>query len=105
MQVTILGQNIDIACAGRDQKRLADLAAALEQRLGRYPEDLDATRRLALAALALMDEAQTTGAALALARSEIERLTDMLVDAKLEAANACPVDEERGRVSALRLGA
>jgi cell division protein ZapA (FtsZ GTPase activity inhibitor) len=105
MQITILGQSYAVDCADCDEKRLVDLAAALEARLQLYPAEADATRRLVLAALTLLDEAQATSAALALARCEIERLTDMLVEAKLEAAGAPAPDETRGRVSALRLGA
>jgi cell division protein ZapA (FtsZ GTPase activity inhibitor) len=109
MQITILGQSFAITCEGRDQKRLEDLAAALDARLARFPAETDALSRLVLAALSLLDETQTTGAALALARSEIERLTDLLVDAKLEAklgaSGVQKPDEQRGRVNALRLGA
>lgn len=48
-----------------------------------------------------MDEVQVIGAALVRARCEIERLSDMLVEAKLEAPDA-PSNDERGRVDALR---
>jgi hypothetical protein len=51
---------------------------------------------LTLAALALLDEAQSANAALARARCEIERLNDMVAGAQLE-----PLDN-RGRVNVLR---
>jgi hypothetical protein len=63
----------------------------------------DAMRRLVLTALALMDETQASAAALARARAEIERLTDMVVEARLEAAGAAPDTGTRGRVAALNL--
>jgi hypothetical protein len=71
-------------------------------RLAGFSGDPDAMRRLALAALSLMDEAQAANAALARARAEIERLTDLLVDAKLAEQQAARTDD-RGRVSALRV--
>ena len=76
----------------------------LEQRLAHQTGDASAGAKLAFAALALLDEAQAKGAALALARCEIERLTDMLVEAKLD-ADPTPLNEERGRVDALRVSA
>jgi cell division protein ZapA (FtsZ GTPase activity inhibitor) len=104
MLLHILDQDISIDCAPHEERRLEDLARALDARLRSFPADADAARRLALAALALMDEAQATSAALARARCEIERLTDLVVEAKLEAASAAPADTgERGRVGALRV--
>jgi bifunctional non-homologous end joining protein LigD len=61
----------------------------------------DAMRRLALTALALLDETETKNAALDRARREIERLTDMVVEARL-AAPPAHVDDERGQVISLR---
>ena len=103
MQVTltILGRDYVIDCAETDQRRLEDLAHALNSRLARFNDDADAQERLVLTALSLMDEVQVIGAALVRSRCEIERLTDMLVEAKLEAPHA-PVNDERGRVGALR---
>jgi cell division protein ZapA (FtsZ GTPase activity inhibitor) len=97
--VKILDREFAIDCEPRDARRLEDLAAILNARLA--AGEGDATRRLVMAALALADEAQTTGAALARARCEIERLTDLVVEAKLEAAGGAGTDE-RGRVGALR---
>jgi len=101
--VKILNQDFAIVCADHETRRLDDLAAALDARLKGFSGDADGVRRLALTALALMDEAQTTGAALARARCEIERLTDMVVEAKLEAAHATPDNADRGGVSGLRV--
>jgi cell division protein ZapA (FtsZ GTPase activity inhibitor) len=97
--VNILGREFRVDCEERDARRLEDLVAALSARLA--GAEGDETRRLVMTALALMDEAQTTCAALARARCEIERLTDMVVEAKLEAAGGADT-EERGRVGALR---
>jgi len=104
MQATInvLNRAFTIECADCDQHRLEDLARALDQRLAGFSGDEDAMRRLVLTALCLMDEAQATSAALVRARCEIERMTDMLVEAQLEAANTQPDMGDRGRVGALR---
>jgi cell division protein ZapA len=102
--VKILGEDYAIDCAACDTRRLEDLAKALEARLQGFSGDTDASRRLVLTALGLIDEAQATSAALARARCEIERLTDMLVEAKLEAQSSEPPDSpDRGRVSALHV--
>jgi cell division protein ZapA (FtsZ GTPase activity inhibitor) len=103
--VTILGADYAIDCADCDRRRLEDLAQALEARLQGFSGEASAMRRLVLVALGLIDETQATGAALARARCEIERLTDMLVEAKLEAEAASPPDEglTRGRIGALRV--
>lgn len=98
----ILGQSYALECADCDERRLEDLARALEARLNGYSGD--GVRRLVLTALTLIDEAQATSAALERARHEIERLTDLIVDAKLEAQNSnAGLDSERGRVGALRV--
>jgi cell division protein ZapA (FtsZ GTPase activity inhibitor) len=100
--IEILGQSYALECADCDERRLEDLARALEERLAGYSGD--GVRRLVLAALSLIDEAQATGAALERARHEIERLTDLIVDAKLDAQNSnAGLDSERGRVGALRV--
>ena len=102
--VKILGEDYAIECAECDTRRLEDLAKVLEQRLQGFSGEASAMRRLVLTALGLIDEAQATSAALARARCEIERLTDMLVEAKLEAQTPEPPDTpDRGRVSALRV--
>lgn len=102
--VTIMGAEYAIECADCDQRRLEDLARALEARLQGFGGDASAMRRLVLTALGLIDEAQATSAALVRARCEIERLTDMLVEARLEAATPEPPDTpDRGRVGALRV--
>jgi len=101
--VKIQGREFAIDCAECDVRRLEDLACALEQRLGGFSADEDEVRKLVLTALSLMDEVQATSAALVRARCEIERLTDMVVEAKLEAqASAAPAGDDRGRVGALR---
>jgi cell division protein ZapA (FtsZ GTPase activity inhibitor) len=102
--LTILGREFVIDCAERDQRRLEDLARDLNARLAGFSEDTDALSRAVLTALSLMDEVQVIGAALVRARGEIERLSDMVVEAKLEAPQA-PVNDDRGRVEALRPGA
>ncbi len=102
--VNILGQDYAIECADCDERRLEDLAKALDARLQAFSGDTSAMRRLVLTSLGLIDEAQATSAALARARCEIERLTDMLVEAQLEAQTSEPPDTpDRGRVSALRV--
>jgi cell division protein ZapA (FtsZ GTPase activity inhibitor) len=100
--LTILGRDYLIDCTEQEERRLQDLAKALEARLQAFGADADARRSLILTALALMDEAQTTNAALARAHCEIERLTDMVVEARLEAAQPAAATPERGRVGALR---
>lgn len=98
--LNVANQQFTIECADCDQRRLEDLAKALDARLARFSDEDDAMRRLVLTALALLDQTQATSAALALAREEIERLTDMVVEARLDARSA-PVNDERGRVGAL----
>lgn len=99
--LTILGRDYAIDCTQEEERRLQDLASALESRLSAFGEDADARRSLILTALSLLDEAQALHAALARARCEIERLTDMVVEAQLE-AGAAPDTPERGRVGSLR---
>ena len=103
--LNVANQQFTIECADCDQRRLEDLAKALETRLQGFSGDASAMRRLVLTALGLIDEAQATSAALARARMEIERLTDMLVEAQLQAELPPePVGTpDRGRVSALRV--
>jgi hypothetical protein len=95
--LNVLGLDIPLTCAAHEQRRLEDLAAALDARLAGFSGDADAMRRLAITALALLDESQAKSAALVRARGEIERLTDMVVDARQAAA----ADEDRGRVPSL----
>lgn len=99
--LSILGRDYAIDCTEQEERRLQDLARLLDARLTGFGGDADTRRSLVLLALALLDEAQTTSAALARARCEIERLTDMLIDAKLE-AQATPDTAVRGSVGALR---
>ena len=98
LMLNVVGQDIPLTCAGSERKRLEDLATALNARLEGFSGDADAVRRLAITALALLDETQVKAAALVRARGEIERLTDMVVEARL----APGVTEERGRVMSLR---
>ena len=100
-RLQVAGQDYRLACDVREQRRLEDLAEALQQRLAGFQGDADAMRRLVLVSLALLDEVQASGAALARARGEIERLTDLLVDARLKVDRAPASLEERGRVAAL----
>lgn len=100
--LSILGQEIALACAPADERRLRDLAAALDKRLAGLGGDPDGARRLALTALSLLDEVQAARAALVRAHGEIERLTDMVVDARLE-ASVPPINDDLGRVEALRV--
>lgn len=103
-KITILGAEYAIECAECDTRRIEDLARALETRLQGFSGDASAMRRLVLTALGLMDEVQATSAALVRARCEIERLTDMLVEAKLESQTPEPPDTpDRGRVGAFRV--
>lgn len=99
--LTILGREFVIECAERDVRRLEDLACALDARLQSFSGDADEVTRAVFTALSLMDEVQVISAALVRARCEIERLSDMLVEAKLEAPDAL-VNDERGRVDVLR---
>ena len=99
--LTILGREFVIECAERDERRLEDLACALNARLESFSGDTDEVTRAVFTALSLMDEVQVIGAALVRARCEIERLSDMLVEAKLAAPDAL-INDERGRVDALR---
>ncbi len=93
--VRIDGRDIAIACAPHEQRRVADLAALLESRMAVYAGEPEALRRLVLTALALMDETQAAGAALARARAEIDRLNEQGADAHVEG------DEGTGRVASL----
>ena len=104
MQITILNRQFTIACTEAEERRLEDLAKALDARL-QGCSDPDQMSRLVFTALALMDEVQTTHAALARSHCEIERLTDMVVEAKIEAEaaqTATPDTPDRGRVGSLR---
>ncbi len=99
--LTILGRDYASDCTVQEERRLQDLAHLLDARLQGFGAGADARRSLVLLTLALMDENQTTNAALARARDEIERLTDMLIDARLEAQSK-PDTAVRGGVGALR---
>jgi cell division protein ZapA (FtsZ GTPase activity inhibitor) len=98
---TIAGRQVALDCVEEERRRLEDLARALEARLDGFASEPDIVRRLILAALSLLDETQTTNAALARARGEIERLTDMLVEARLAAETTLDTGA-RGCVGALR---
>lgn len=79
----ILDSDIRFACALEEERRLRDLAVALEARLARFSGDGAGLRGLILTALSLLDEAQAAGAALARAHGEIERLGDLLAETQL----------------------
>lgn len=76
----ILDQDIRFACAPAEERRLRDLAVALEARLAGFSGDGDAVRQLILTSLSLLDETQAAGAALARAHEEIELLNDLLAE-------------------------
>lgn len=101
--IRILGEDFHIQCNAGEQRRIEDLARALEARVAGEAESGD-VRKLILAALALIDEAQTTGAALVRARGEIERLNDMIAEANIEAAEGTSIPQDRSRVRAQRAG-
>jgi cell division protein ZapA (FtsZ GTPase activity inhibitor) len=101
--VRILGEDFRLHCAPGEQRRIEDLAKALEARVAAEGETGD-LRRLILTALALMDEAQTTGAALVRARGEIERLNDMIAEANIDAAEAASPPQDQSRPKAQRAG-
>ena len=92
----ILNEDVRLDCAPGEQRRLEDLAGALERRLIGFSGDARGYRQLVLTALTLLDEAQSANAALARARHEIDRLNDMIT-----AAAPLPPDN-RGRVNVLR---
>ncbi len=97
----VLDQDIKLNCGAHEQRRLEDLAAALNARLAGFEGDANAMRRLVITALALLDETQVKAAALHRARGEIERLTDLVGDARL-GPPAPEKADERGRVVSLR---
>lgn len=101
--VRVLGQEFRLACNAGGQRRIEDLAKALEARVAAEGERSD-LRKLILTALALMDEAQTTGAALVRARGEIERLNDMVAEAGLDAAEGARLPQDLSGVRAQRAG-
>ena len=101
--VSILGEDFRLQCGAGEQRRIEDLAKALEARVAAEGET-SALRKLILTALALMDEAQTTGAALARARGEIERLNDMIAEASIDAAETASLPQDQNRVRAQRAG-
>lgn len=78
--VTILGREIEVACAETDAARVADLAQCLDARLRGVAAagDAEAVRRLCLTALELVAENQAAGAALARAHTEIDRLHEIM---------------------------
>ena len=86
LTLRILNQDFDIDCKPQEQRRLEDLAKALDARLTGFSGDADGVRQLVVTSLALLDEVQATTAALVRAHGEIERLNDMVAEARLEAA-------------------
>ena len=99
----VAGRDFRLECAAAEQRRLEDLAAALEQRLQGSCGDEAAMRQLVFVSLSLLDEAQASGAALARAWTEIERLTDLVLEARQRADRAPgTLGAPRGIVTALR---
>lgn len=96
---SILGEEFRFECAANEERRLRDLAAALDERL--QVGEGAALARLVAVALSLLDEAQASGAALARARGEIERLSDELTAQHRMARLTPGTLEERGRLAAL----
>lgn len=90
LTLRILNQNFEVDCAPQEQRRLEDLAKALDSRLAGFTGDADGMRRLVLTSVALLDEVQATTAALVRAHGEIERLNDMVAEAQLDAADGVP---------------
>ncbi|MET0183535.1 MAG: cell division protein ZapA [Caulobacterales bacterium] len=80
--VSILGKEVSVSCAAADTQRVQDLAKSLDQRLVALAESApdDAVALLTRAALGLMAENQASGAALARAHYEIERLNDLALE-------------------------
>jgi len=101
--VRILGEDFRLQCNAGEQRRIEDLAKALEARVAAEGETGD-LRKLILTALGLIDEAQTTGAALVRARGEIERLNDMIAEANIESAEGVSLPQDQSRVRAPRAG-
>lgn len=99
--IRIQGEEFAITCAPHEQHRVADLAALLESRLSVFSGEPEAMRRLILTALALLDETQTTGAALIRARAEIDRLNDPPEEPRAEPATPFKTDDTTGRVVSL----
>jgi cell division protein ZapA (FtsZ GTPase activity inhibitor) len=97
----VAGRDFRLQCQAAEQRRLEDLAAALEQRLAGLGGDEPAMRQLVIVSLSLLDEAQSSGAALARAWAEIERLTDLVLEGRLRPEAPVTADE-RGRVTVLR---
>ena len=100
--VTVLDEEFRVECSAGDQRRLEDLAKALEVRTSGLTGESSDIRKLILTALALMDEAQSTGAALVRARGEIEQLNDMIAEANLDAAEGVSIPQDHGQIKALR---
>jgi cell division protein ZapA (FtsZ GTPase activity inhibitor) len=89
--LSVLGHVFSVDCTQAEARRLAELEANLEARLASVgTREATQERRLILLALGLMDDVQGAGAALVRARSEIERLGDLLehVREKSAARNA-----------------
>lgn len=80
--ITVLGEQIRVCCPPEEAKRLADLGAALEARLGGGAPM--GSRLLVLLALGLLDEAQGAAAALQRARREIDRLNELIAERRPE---------------------
>jgi cell division protein ZapA (FtsZ GTPase activity inhibitor) len=96
--LSVLGQELRLDCRPEEERRLRDLVAQLQARLGQFCDDSEGLRCLAITALSLLDEVQASHAALARARAEIERLSDMIVDARADS-----LDAALGRVGTLRV--
>ncbi len=81
--LTILDEEIVLESTPEEERRLRDLAAALEARAKALGAENATSQSLSIIALSLMDEVQAARAALARAHGEIERLNDMVVEARL----------------------
>ncbi len=104
LTLQILGQEIVLECAPGECRRLEDLAASLNTRLAGVSGDPDAVRRLVIVSLGLLDEAQASAAAVVRAHGEIERLNDIIAEARIEAGETLAPSPDRGRVHTLRAG-
>ena len=90
LMLTILDEEIVLESAPEEERRLRDLATALEARVRALGAEKVNPQSLLIVALSLMDEAQAVRAALARTHGEIERLNDMVVEARLASGDEPP---------------
>lgn len=106
--LTLFGEDFEAPCAEGQEHRLADLAAALDERMraaAAASGEADARRLMALVALALMDETQQSAAAALRARREVDRLREALAASETERAELVADTEARLGAAARRVAA